>query len=335
MTLQQLFDAFNNLNVLIIGDVMVDSYSWGNVERISPEAPVPIVHVQRTEKRLGGAGNVALNVKALGARPVLCAVTGNDGEGQEFMRLLSENDMTQDGILCCSTRPTTVKHRMIAGSQQMLRVDSEVDHVSSEEEKSAFLDKISRLMPACDVVIFEDYDKGVLDERVISETIRLAKKYGVPTIVDPKKRNFQHYQQATLFKPNLKELREGLKIDFDPRQTSDLEKAVNQLKDKLNLKGVLVTLSERGVFIDFEGQKHLVPAHVRQISDVSGAGDTVVSIAALCLALKMPPPLLAGLANLGGGLVCEHAGVVPVNKHELYREAAEHGVFDRYLTHSV
>jgi rfaE bifunctional protein kinase chain/domain len=293
------------------------------------------VHVQRTEKRLGGAANVALNVKALGAQPILCAVTGNDAEGQEFMRLLRENDMTQDGILCCSGRPTTVKHRILSGSQQMIRVDSEVDHVISNEEKDAFLDKISRLLPACDVLIFEDYDKGLLDEKVISEIIRMATKYGVPTVVDPKKRNFLHYHQATLFKPNLKELREGLKIDLDPRQTSDLEKAVNQLKKKLDLKAVLVTLSERGVFIDFEGQKHLVPAHVRQIADVSGAGDTVVSIAALCLALKMPPPLLAGLANLGGGLVCEHAGVVPVNKHELFREAAENPAFERYLKQKV
>ena len=335
MTLQQLFDAFNTLNVLIIGDVMVDAYSWGKVDRISPEAPVPIVHVQQTEKRLGGAANVALNVKSLGAQPILCSVVGNDGEGQDFLRLLQEHEMTQDGILCCSSRPTTVKHRILSGSQQMLRVDSEVDHPISEEERNAFLNKVSRLLPACDVIIFEDYDKGVLDEKVIAEIIRQAENYGVPTVVDPKKRNFLQYKRATLFKPNLKELKEGLKIDFDPRQTSDLERAVNQLKDKLQVKGVLVTLSERGAFIDFDGQKHLVPAHVRQIADVSGAGDTVVSIAALCLALKLSPPLLAGLSNLGGGLVCEYAGVVPVNKHDLLREAVENNFFERYLKQKV
>ncbi len=335
MTLQQLFDDFNNLNVLIVGDVMVDAYSWGKVDRISPEAPVPIVHVQHNEKRLGGAANVAVNIKALGAQPILCSVVGNDGEGQDFLRLLQENDMTQDGILCCGNRPTTVKHRIIAASQQMLRVDSEVDHPISDEEKNAFLNKVSRLLPACDVIIFEDYDKGVLDQKVIAEIIRQAGTHGIPTVVDPKKRNFLHYRHATLFKPNLKELKEGLKVDFDPRQTSDLERAVNQLKEKLDVKGVLVTLSERGVFVDFDGQKHLVPAHVRQIADVSGAGDTVVSIAALCLALKLSPPLLAGLANLGGGLVCEYAGVVPVNKQDLFREAVENNFFERYLKQKV
>ncbi len=334
-SLEDIFERFDLLNVLIVGDVMVDAYSWGKVERISPEAPVPIVHVHRTEKRLGGAANVALNIKALGAQPILCAAIGNDTEAQEFLRLLQENDMPDDGILCCSSRPTTVKHRILSGSQQMLRIDSEVDHLMTEEEKQSFLQKIERLLPACDVVIFEDYDKGVLDETTINAIIRLAQKHRIPTIVDPKKRNFLHYRQANLFKPNLKELKEGLKIDFDPRQIAELEKAVHTLKEKLELDAVLVTLSERGVFIDSGAEQHLLPAHVRQISDVSGAGDTVVSIAALCLALQLPPALLAGLANLGGGLVCEYAGVVPVNKEDLLREAKENQFSELYLQQKV
>ncbi len=334
-SLEDIFERFDLLNVLIVGDVMVDAYSWGKVERISPEAPVPIVHVQRTEKRLGGAANVGLNIKALGAQPILCAAIGNDMEAQEFLRLLQENDMSADGILCCSSRPTTVKHRILSGSQQMLRVDSEVDHLMTEEEKQNFLQKIERLLPACDVVIFEDYDKGVLDENTINAIIRLAQKHQISTVVDPKKRNFLHYRRATLFKPNLKELKEGLKIDFDPRQITELEKAVHTLKEKLELDAVLVTLSERGVFIDSGEEKHLLPAHIRQISDVSGAGDTVVSIAALCLALQLPPVLLAGLANLGGGLVCEYAGVVPVNKEDLLREAKENHFSELYLQQKV
>jgi rfaE bifunctional protein kinase chain/domain len=321
MNLSEIFDAFDRLRVLIIGDVMVDSYLWGRVDRISPEAPVPIVSVKKREKRLGGAANVALNVKSLGAEAILCAVIGADADGQDFLQLLDESGLTREGIVASNSRITTIKQRILSGSQQMLRIDSEMESLLLAEEKNSILQRAKTLLPTCDVVIFEDYDKGVLDETLIQQVTQLAREQQIPVIVDPKKRNFLHYQHATLFKPNLKELREGLKIDFNVASKQELEGAVQQLKDRLQLEGVLLTLSERGVFIEFQNEKHHLPAHIRQIADVSGAGDTVVSIAALCLALKLPPKIIAELSNLGGGLVCEYAGVVPIDKQQLLEEA--------------
>jgi len=320
-SIQQVFDAFNNLKVCIIGDVMIDAYMWGKVDRISPEAPVPIVHVQEQEMRLGGAANVALNIQALGAKPILCAVIGEDANGSAFLKLMDEKSMESTGILKLNNRPTTIKHRIIAGSQHLLRIDEESDKDILINEKEILINKIKELAIKCDVIIFEDYDKGVLSEKIISEIIFFANQNNIPTIVDPKKRNFLHYKSATLFKPNLKELREGLKIEIDMNKTQSLIDGIKLLKESLMLKGVLATLSEKGVFIDFENEKHHLPAHIREISDVSGAGDTVVSIAALCLALNLPKSFLAALSNLGGGIVCEYTGVVPILKKRLLDEA--------------
>ena len=320
-SLEEIFESFSKQTVLIIGDVMVDAYIWGRVERISPEAPVPVVQVTRREKRPGGAANVALNVQAMGARPLLCTVVGNDSCAGEFKELLEKRNISSEGIICSNNRITTVKERVLAGSQHILRVDSENDHLLDQEEQEQLLQKIKQLIPQASVIIFEDYDKGVLSEELISETISLAQNQGIPTVVDPKKRNFFSYKGATLFKPNLKELREGLKLDFDKNDQAAIEQAVKGLKDQLQLHTVLVTLSERGIYTHNPEEHFLLPAHMRSISDVSGAGDTVVSIAALALALRLSPRLLAALANLGGGLVCEHLGVVPVDKARLYEEA--------------
>ncbi|SFC28965.1 rfaE bifunctional protein, domain I [Flexibacter flexilis DSM 6793] len=321
MNVNTVFEDFNNLRALIIGDIMIDSYLWGKVERISPEAPVPVLNVQRREYRLGGAANVALNVQALGATPVLCAVVGDDADGTKMLDILSDNGLATEGILQSANRITTVKHRVISGSHHLLRIDSEDDSVIKAAEQEALLQKIAALLPTCQVVIFEDYDKGVLCENVIQQTIKLAQELQIPTVVDPKKRNFMHYTGASLFKPNLKELREGLKIEVDINDDAQIAQSVEQLKARLGVEAALLTLSERGMYLDMNAQKHHVPAHLRQISDVSGAGDTVVSIAALCMALRLPPRQVVELANLGGGLVCEHVGVVPINKARLKEEA--------------
>jgi len=328
-SLKEIFAAFSQLKVLIVGDVMVDSYLWGKVDRISPEAPVPIVHVQKREKRLGGAANVALNVQAMGATPVLCSVIGDDDDGQEFIRLLESNKMPAQGIIASNTRTTTIKHRILSGSQQMLRIDSEMDQTINSKESSQLLQKVKELALSCNIIIFQDYDKGVLCQENIREIIDFAAIHHIPTIVDPKKRNFLHYNNVTLFKPNLKELREGLKVDFDISKIEELQQVVSLLKEKMHLTSALVTLSERGVYIDY-AEKYLIPAHVRQISDVSGAGDTVVSIAALCLALQLSPRLIASLSNLGGGLVCEYIGVVPIQKESLLQEALKNNFFELY-----
>ena len=323
VSLEDIFERFNHLNVLIVGDVMIDAYIWGKVDRISPEAPVPVVQVSHREKRLGGAANVALNVQAMGATPILCSVVGDDGDAAVFEELLQKREISKEGIVRSPHRITTIKERVLAGSQHILRVDSEHDRILLPEEEEMLLERIRKLLPRCQVVIFEDYDKGVLTQRLISETIRMAREKNIPTVVDPKKRNFFAYQQATLFKPNLKELREGLKLDFEKEDQPALEEAVKTLKQRLHLEYALITLSERGVYVDAPAEHFLLPAHVRTISDVSGAGDTVVSIAALALALELPPRVIAALANLGGGLVCEYVGVVPVDKARLYEEAKQ------------
>jgi rfaE bifunctional protein kinase chain/domain len=314
-------ERFAGLRALIIGDVMLDRYIWGSVERVSPEAPVPVVHVKRRDARLGGAANVALNVQALGATPHLVALVGNDEAGSQLRHLLQEQQMDPAGLVTAHERPTTVKTRVIAGHQHVVRVDDETDREANAAEQQALLQRIEALLPKCQVVIFEDYDKGAISPEIIRAAVAQANALGIPTVVDPKKRNFLFYQNVTLFKPNLKELREGLKTDLHAGDREKIFAAVHDLKTRLNLGGVLLTLSEHGVLIDAAGERVHLPAHVREIADVSGAGDTVVSIAALGAALQLPARAIAALANLGGGLVCQHTGVVPVNREELLREA--------------
>jgi rfaE bifunctional protein kinase chain/domain len=321
MDVRNLFDSFTQLKVLIIGDVMLDSYIWGSVERISPEAPVPVINVSRKDFRLGGAANVALNISSLGASPILCALIGNDDDGRKLIQRLDENKMSKEGIVISNDRPTTVKTRVIASHQHVVRVDEESDREANAKEEELLMEKIEKLLPQCGVVIFEDYDKGVIRPSIIEKTVRLAKEKNIPTVVDPKKRNFLAYTGVTLFKPNLKELREGLKVEVSASNQLQVEKTVSLLKEKLNAAGVMVTLSEHGVYVDFQNEKIKLPAHPREIADVSGAGDTVVSVAALCVALQQKPEVVAGLSNLAGGLVCQHVGVVPINKEELLREA--------------
>ncbi|CAH0997034.1 D-beta-D-heptose 7-phosphate kinase [Emticicia aquatica] len=324
MQANQIFDAFDKLRVLIVGDVMIDSYIFGKVERISPEAPIPVVNVKRKEIRLGGAGNVAMNIKSLGATPILCSVVGDDSEGKDLINLLAENQLPTDGIIRSKARITTVKQRVLAGSQHVVRIDSEMDGAINADERSQLIVKAKSLAESCDVIIFEDYDKGALDAESIKQIVDFAKTKGIPTIVDPKKRNFLHYQGTDIFKPNLKELKEGLKIDFDAKNLDEIKAAVASAKNTLGVNGVFLTLSENGVFIDFAGETHHIPAHLRSITDVSGAGDTVVSIAAMCLALKLSPKTIAEISNLGGGLVCEYVGVVPIEKEKLKREFQKH-----------
>ena len=322
-SLPDIFESFNDLHVLIIGDVMLDSYIWGTVERVSPEAPVPVVSIRKRDVRLGGAANVALNIQALGAKPILCALIGDDDAGKKLLQTLNERGITDEGIVISTERPTTIKTRVIASHQHVVRVDEESDMVASATEEKELLKKIEKLLSKCQVVIFEDYDKGVLNSSIIEKTIAIANELGIPTVVDPKKRNFLAYKNVTLFKPNIKELREGLKTEVEPSNQNQVATAVDLLKEKLNAKGILVTLSEHGAFIDFENHRIKIPAHVREIADVSGAGDTVVSVAALCVALKLDPQLIVSLSNLGGGLVCQHVGVVPIDKVEFLKEALE------------
>jgi rfaE bifunctional protein kinase chain/domain len=322
-SVSELINGFSRLKVLIIGDLMIDSYTWGKVSRISPEAPVPVVNVIRRESRLGGAGNVVLNISSLGATAVICSVIGDDAPGRELQKIILDANLSTDGLIVEPGRMTTVKERIIAGSQQVVRVDSETENSISLSSQQALLAHIKDLISDVDVIIFEDYDKGVLSAELIQSVISMAKENNIPTVVDPKRKNFFAYQGATLFKPNLHELRDGLGLmptDFD---ADHLAETVRKFKVSQEFSGVFVTLSERGVYIDFENDQHLIPAHIRQISDVSGAGDTVISIAACVLALGGSTEHIASLANLGGGLVCESLGVVPIDLALLRKEAGQ------------
>jgi len=322
-SVSELINGFSRLKVLIIGDLMIDSYTWGRVSRISPEAPVPVVNVIRRESRLGGAGNVVLNIASLGATAMICSVIGDDAPGRELQKIILDANLSTDGLIVEPSRMTTVKERIIAGSQQVVRVDSETENPISLSSQQALLALIKDSMSDVDVIIFEDYDKGVLSAELIQSVISMAKENNIPTVVDPKRKNFFAYKGATLFKPNLHELRDGLGLmptDFD---ADHLAETVRKFKVSQEFTGVFVTLSERGVYIDFENDQHLIPAHIRQISDVSGAGDTVISIAACVLALGGSTEQIASLANLGGGLVCESLGVVPINLALLRKEAGQ------------
>ena len=320
-SVSELINGFSRLKVLIIGDLMIDSYTWGRVSRISPEAPVPVVNVIRRESRLGGAGNVVLNIASLGATAVICSVIGDDAPGRDLQKIILDSNLSTEGLIVEPGRMTTVKERIIAGSQQVVRVDSETESSISSSSQKALLAHIKDSISDVDVIIFEDYDKGVLSAELIQSVISMAKENNIPTVVDPKRKNFFAYKGATLFKPNLHELRDGLGLmpmDFD---VDHLAETVRKFKVSQEFTGVFVTLSERGVYIDFENDQQLIPAHIRQISDVSGAGDTVISIAACVLALGGSTEQIASLANLGGGLVCESLGVVPINLALLSKEA--------------
>lgn len=319
---EDVFNAFSKQRILVIGDIMVDSYIWGAVERISPEAPVPIVRTTKKDFRLGGAGNVALNIAALGATPVLCTLIGNDDEGKKIESRMRERSLPVDGLITSDSRPTTVKTRILSGHQHVVRIDEESDRPADKKEIKALKEKVDELLKDCDAVVFEDYDKGVISKELINHVVVQALEKKIPVVVDPKKRNFMHYHHVDLFKPNLKELREGLKIDY-LFHIEEVKEAVKKIKAKLGAKGVLTTLSEKGAYIDFNGETFHAPAHVREISDVSGAGDTVVSIATLCVALGLSAKLTAQLSNLAGGLVCEHLGVVPIDKDDFLREAKQ------------
>lgn len=321
--IRELFKSFNNLNVLVIGDVMIDNYVWGKVNRLSPEAPVPIVSVEKKEMRLGGAANVALNIQSMGANPILCSVIGADAEGIAFLDLLKKQKLSPKGILKSRNRPTTIKTRVIGNQHHLIRIDEESEEDILPNETQNLLTLINYIIhhDKIDVIIFEDYNKGLITPKLIQKVVELAKQKNIPICVDPKKKNFHAYKNVTLFKPNLKELKDGLKLDADELSINELQKILSSYRVKQKMNAILLTLADKGVIINTRSSKIHIPAHLRKIADVSGAGDTVISVAALCEALQCDPFLTAALSNLAGGLVCEEVGVVPVDKNKLLEEA--------------
>ncbi len=320
-----LFDQFSQQRILVVGDVMIDAYMRGKVSRVSPEAPVPIVNLEKTEDRLGGAANVALNLASLGAEPILCAIVGDDRGGKTFNDILSIRGLSNEGIVKSADRITTIKTRVIGNNQHLLRIDEEVLSDISAEEEQEFIERVRTLMDTnVDAIILEDYNKGLLTPKVIESIISLANERQIPVTVDPKKDNFFAYKNVTLFKPNLKELKEGVgRSTLDVTDRNAFEEAVHELEAQLDNQITLVTLSEHGVFVKRDQGKHYIPAHIRNIADVSGAGDTVIAVATLCLAAGLEIEHIADIANLSGGLVCEVSGVVPIEANLLRKEIAK------------
>jgi D-glycero-beta-D-manno-heptose-7-phosphate kinase len=319
---KKLFAAFSSLKVGVIGDVMLDTYMWGRVERISPEAPVPVVSLDHKEYRIGGAGNVALNCQLLGARVTVLSVTGDDTESLLLEELLDGSNIDTSYLVKSADRITTSKTRIISRNQQMMRLDAEITDELSSKDEVKLLERVQNYIASVDpdIIIFEDYNKGVLTSAVIGRVIELCTQAGVLTAADPKRKNFFTYNMVDIFKPNLKEVKEGLNLlfeDVDPHLLSTIHV---ELKNILGHKISFITLSEKGVFYQLDGKAAIIPSHLRNIADVSGAGDTVIAVAAMVYAVTKNVHLMAEVANIAGGLVCEEVGTVAVDKEKLLNE---------------
>lgn len=322
MDFDSLFDSFKQLKVAVVGDVMLDTYWWGKVERISPEAPVPVVTFEHKELRLGGGANVALNTVAMGAPTVLFSVIGHDEDGNALLELLEKNKVQTNYIISSKDRITTNKTRIISRNQHMMRLDAEMTTDITHSEEDLLLHSFNSFIEIerPSVVIFEDYNKGVLSETVIEKMIAVCKERSIITTVDPKRKNFFAYKGVTIFKPNLKEVKDGLNVLPDEVNKEFLQDIHQQLQSRLHHAISLITLSEKGIFFQQDHYGEILPTFARSIADVSGAGDTVIAVASLVYAATQNISLAAKLANLAGGIVCEEVGTVAINKNKLIAE---------------
>ena len=321
MEIDQIFEKFSNMKVLIVGDLMVDRYLFGNITRVSPEAPVPVVAWRAEENRLGGAANVALNIEALGATPFLCGVVGQDKESESFFDLMQQFNLDSSLVVQIKDRPTTIKTRIIANDQHLLRLDREIADDISNEEAEGLIQIVENFLKTheIDVLIFQDYNKGVLNTKVINGLLKLAESRRIPVAVDPKFRSFWEYKNVQLFKPNLKEVQDVLPFAITPT-IEPLQQAANFIKKNLNNGLLLITLSENGVFISNQNNSVIYPTTKRQVADVCGAGDAVIAIASLALTIGLNDNEIAWLANMAGGQVVENVGVVAINLEQLKAE---------------
>lgn len=322
MRFEELFEQFKNIRVGVVGDVMLDTYMWGRVDRISPEAPVPVVALNKKEYRIGGAGNVALNLQALGAHVSALSVIGADEDGRELRGLFEASGIDASYLLSSPSRITTNKTRIIARNQQMMRLDNEVTSDLSVEDGMLLEAHVLRYLDEVkpQVLIFEDYNKGVLTEGLIATIVRLCRERGVLTAVDPKRKHFFSYRDVDIFKPNLKEVREGLNLIEEEVSLEWLQNVHSQLFNQLHHQISFITLSERGVFFQDGATSGLLSSHVRNIADVSGAGDTVIAVASLVYAATRDVRLMAAIANIAGGLVCEEVGTAAIRRDVLLAE---------------
>ena len=319
---QKLFQKFSSLKVGVIGDVMLDTYMWGDVERISPEAPVPIVAMKRKEYRIGGAGNVALNLQSLGAQAYVLSVTGDDEDAVKLNELFRGQNISMQYSFPSKERITTNKTRVISRNQHMMRLDAEMTKDLNAKDQEKLVELFERFVREVkpDVVILEDYNKGVLTEALIQVVISICKKEGIITAVDPKRKNFLEYRGVDIFKPNLKEVKEALNFLFTDINIELLQDIHAELSHLLHHRISFITLSEKGVFYRDHDNSAIIPSHLRNIADVSGAGDTVIAVAALVYAVTRSVHLMAEVANIAGGLVCEEVGTVAIDPKRLLHE---------------
>ncbi len=322
--LDQIFNGFKNKKIFVIGDLMLDVYIRGKVGRISPEAPVPIVEVEEESFRFGGAANVGMNIKSLGGIPILVGVIGYDREGTIIDALMEENELEKEGIFYDEERPTTVKTRIIAHSQHVVRIDKEDKRYISSEMENKILHFLQQRKNEIDGIILEDYNKGVLTKKLIRSVIEFASENKILVTVDPKFENFFEYRNVTVFKPNRRETEDALGIKLNSEE--NVIEAGKQLKEKLNPEFLLLTRGEKGMTLfSKNGDIHTIPTRARKVADVSGAGDTVIATITMSLAAGAQIEEAATIANQAAGLVCEEVGVVPVNRELLYKTLLDDG----------
>jgi D-beta-D-heptose 7-phosphate kinase/D-beta-D-heptose 1-phosphate adenosyltransferase len=304
---------------LVIGDLMLDRYLIGEVERISPEAPVPVVLLKQENERAGGAANVAANLSLLGINTVMAGVIGDDAEGRALLEMLQGLHISSSAIVRSHERPTVTKTRILGGHQQMMRLDKESRLAFSESEASALLEQVSQaIAQRPDVIILSDYAKGVLSNELCQAVIAQAKTLDIPVLVDPKGRDYTKYQGATALTPNKKETSEACGIDAT--DTDRLLQAAANLRDRLGLKFLAVTRGEEGISLLEQNETIHIPAAAKQVFDVSGAGDTVIATLAAGLVHGLSHRQAFALANIAAGIVVGKVGTVPVNREELLAE---------------
>ncbi|MDT8322891.1 MAG: D-glycero-beta-D-manno-heptose-7-phosphate kinase [Bacteroidota bacterium] len=318
--LHDIFSQIQNRFVAVVGDVMLDRYIWGRVSRISPEAPVPVVDVNSESNHLGGASNVALNIKSLGAVPVLFGVVGRDTNANELKGIFAQENIITDFLVEDSDRPTTVKTRIIAGSQHVVRIDYEDRQQISEDTTRRLIDRLENHIGSIHNIILQDYNKGVIGPSLIRQVIELANSHDIPVLVDPKFNNFFEYKGVTVFKPNRNETEDALKRRLSDEQS--FTEAARMLRERLGCRHVLLTLGELGMLLlDDDGSVTRVPTRARKVADVSGAGDTVIATLAVAMASGATLVESSHIANFAGGLVCEEVGIVPVDRDKLFDAA--------------
>jgi rfaE bifunctional protein kinase chain/domain len=315
-TLADVLAGFPGRRVLIAGDLMLDEYVWGRVRRISPEAPVPIVEVDRRSCMAGGAGNAAANVSALGGEVILLGIVGDDDSGLRLRDALKKQGVDDASLLLDSRRPTTGKLRVVAHNQHVVRVDEEQRKPISDEQESILLKRAAEKMAGVDAVLLSDYAKGLVSVRFAEGLIRLACEAGKPLIVDPKGVDFAKYRHATLVKPNLREAAEALRREIESE--TDLVKAGDDLLGQLRCEALLVTRGSEGMSLFVRGQEPVhIPTAAQEIYDVTGAGDTVASTLAMSLAAGATMQQAARLANQSAAIVVGKVGTTPAHLEEL------------------